>query len=110
LFSSNEKKHVKWNIQGTKEKYDIVILNISQNMFICLKSILLIVVHGFILSFFVCGTTFHKWELRNYWSYRVVPMPFVSKSSVDSPIRFKFLIAPILLAPLFISIHQYPYL
>jgi hypothetical protein len=42
------------------------ILNISQNMFTCPESILLIAVRGFI-SFFVCGTTFHKWELRNYW-------------------------------------------
>jgi hypothetical protein len=65
LFSSSE-NHVKWNKKQRKNRA-LHILNILQNMFICLESILLIAVRGFI-SIFVCGTTFHKWELRNDWS------------------------------------------
>jgi hypothetical protein len=37
----------------------------------------------------------------------MVPTPFVSISSVDRPIRFKFPIAPIVSAPLRISVHKY---
>jgi hypothetical protein len=53
LFSSNEKSCEMKYIRKKGKNMKLYILNISQNKFICLESILLIAVRGFI-SIFLC--------------------------------------------------------
>jgi hypothetical protein len=75
----------------------LYILNISQNMFVCLEFILLIAIRGFIsiyLSLYI-ARPFTNGNFGITGTSKMVRTPFVSKSSVDVPIRFKFPIAPI---------------
>jgi hypothetical protein len=94
LFSYNEKAcEMKYKEHRKNTTLYSYILNISQNMFICLESILLIAVRGFI-SIFLC-----MWHDLSQMGTSELLGPatwlFVSKSSLDGPIRFKFSIASI---------------
>jgi hypothetical protein len=64
-------------------------------MFICLESILLMAELGFISIFLCMWQDLSQMGTSELLGLAIVPAPFVSKSSVDGPIRFKFPTAPI---------------
>lgn len=89
------KKHVKWNLYVSKDKYDKHFKNFTKYIYL---SWIHIINCGtwfyFNLSLYV-AQPFTNGTFEITRASKMVPTPLGSKSSVDGPIHFKFPIAPI---------------